>query len=89
MTLKDKKIKPYKLFEVGGLYLEVIPNGTKSWRLKYRILKIRKTLHENFLAFVENAFIWRVLPFEEQTPIYLVRLPQIEKRQALIRMLLI
>lgn len=31
------KEKAYKLFDGGGMYLEVFPNGTKSWRLKYRI----------------------------------------------------
>jgi len=29
------KEKPYKKFDGGGLYLEVIPNGNKLWRLKY------------------------------------------------------
>ncbi len=29
--------KPYKLFDGGGLYLEVRPNGSRWWRLKYRI----------------------------------------------------
>jgi integrase len=28
--------KPYKLFDAGGLYLEVAPAGGKWWRLKYR-----------------------------------------------------
>lgn len=28
--------KPYKLFVGGGLYLEVYPNESKLWRLKYR-----------------------------------------------------
>lgn len=28
--------KPYKLADGGGLYLEVFPNGSKLWRLKYR-----------------------------------------------------
>jgi integrase len=28
--------KPYKLADGGGLYLEVMPNGSKYWRLKYR-----------------------------------------------------
>lgn len=31
------KEKAYKLSDGGGMYLEVFPNGTKSWRLKYRI----------------------------------------------------
>jgi integrase len=30
------KIKPYKLADGGGMYLEVMPNGSKYWRLKYR-----------------------------------------------------
>jgi len=28
--------KSYKLFDGGGLYLEVLPSGTKSWRFKFR-----------------------------------------------------
>lgn len=28
--------KPYKLFDGGGLYLEVAPNGSRIWRLKFR-----------------------------------------------------
>ncbi|WEP26374.1 tyrosine-type recombinase/integrase [Escherichia coli] len=35
-TAKPKD-KPYKLGDGGGMYLEVFPNGTKSWRMKYRI----------------------------------------------------
>ncbi|HDY9258281.1 tyrosine-type recombinase/integrase [Pluralibacter gergoviae] len=31
------KDKAYKLSDGGGMYLEIFPNGTKSWRLKYRI----------------------------------------------------
>jgi integrase len=31
------KNKPYKLFDSEGLYLEVLPSGVKSWRLKYRL----------------------------------------------------
>lgn len=30
------KDKPYRLFDGGGLYLEVTPTGAKYWRLKYR-----------------------------------------------------
>lgn len=32
---KPKK-KPYKLANGGGLYLEVVPAGSRYWRLKYR-----------------------------------------------------
>lgn len=35
-TAKPKD-KPYKLADGGCMYLEVFPNGTKSWRMKYRI----------------------------------------------------
>jgi hypothetical protein len=44
MPLRDtelKKVKPrekpYKLFDGGGLYIEIAPNGSKGWRYKYRI----------------------------------------------------
>ena len=37
MNAKPKE-KPFKLFDGGGLYLEVKPNGEKKWRLKYRFL---------------------------------------------------
>lgn len=30
------KEKPYRLFDGGGLYLEVQPSGARYWRLKYR-----------------------------------------------------
>lgn len=45
MKLTDTKLrgakprqKPYKLADAGGLYIEVFPNGSKLWRLKYRRL---------------------------------------------------
>ncbi|MGB9154540.1 MAG: integrase arm-type DNA-binding domain-containing protein [Alphaproteobacteria bacterium] len=45
MSLTDFKIraakpdsKPYKLFDSGGLFLLVKPNGSKLWHLKYRYL---------------------------------------------------
>ncbi|MFZ4221348.1 tyrosine-type recombinase/integrase [Enterobacter ludwigii] len=31
------KEKAYKLSDGGGMYLEIFPNGTKSWRMKYRV----------------------------------------------------
>ena len=34
-TAKPRE-KPYKLSDGGGLYLEVLPTGTKSWRMAYR-----------------------------------------------------
>lgn len=38
------KDKTYKLFDGGGMYLEVTPNGNKWWRLKYRIAGKEKRL---------------------------------------------
>ncbi|MHB1616056.1 MAG: Arm DNA-binding domain-containing protein [Metallibacterium sp.] len=31
--------KPLRLFDAGGLYLEVSPAGGKLWRLKYRFMR--------------------------------------------------
>lgn len=36
--------KPYKLAAGGGLYLEVMPNGARYWRLKYRFAGREKRL---------------------------------------------
>ena len=38
------KDKPYKLSDNGGLYLLIQSNGTKCWRLKYRIAGKEKVL---------------------------------------------
>jgi hypothetical protein len=40
------KEKAYKLFDGGGLYLEISPKGSKYWRFKYRHMN-----KENRLAF--------------------------------------
>lgn len=51
MQLNDIKVKkakpeakPYKLADGGGMYLEVQPNGSRYWRLKYRFAGKEKTL---------------------------------------------
>lgn len=51
MNLTDKSIKnleikdkSYKMADGGGLYLLISPNGSKYWRLKYRIAGKEKTL---------------------------------------------
>jgi integrase len=36
--------KPRKMADSGGLYLEVMPNGSKYWRMKYRFMKKEKRL---------------------------------------------
>ncbi len=38
------KDKPYKLADEKGMYLEVKPNGSRYWRLKYRIAGKEKLL---------------------------------------------
>ncbi|MDG6347613.1 Arm DNA-binding domain-containing protein [Luteimonas sp. 8-5] len=38
------KTQPYKLSAGGGLYLEVMPNGAKYWRMKYRVAGREKRL---------------------------------------------
>lgn len=40
----EPREKRYKLADGGGLYLEILPNGTKSWRMKYRWLGKEKRL---------------------------------------------
>jgi hypothetical protein len=36
--------KPYRITDGAGLYLEVMPNGSKYWRLKYRFAGKEKRL---------------------------------------------
>ncbi len=44
-ALKAKpEAKPYKMADGGGMYLEVMPNGSKYWRLKYRVAGKEKRL---------------------------------------------
>lgn len=38
------KDKPYKLSDGGGFYLEIMPSGSKCWRMKYRYLSKEKRL---------------------------------------------
>lgn len=51
MKLNDKQIayaavreRPYKLFDEGGLYLEIRPNGSKWWRFRYTLLGKEKRI---------------------------------------------
>jgi integrase len=45
-TIRNAKpsAKPVRLFDGGGLYLEIAPSGGKLWRLKYRIAGKEKRL---------------------------------------------
>lgn len=40
----ERREKPYRLYDSGGLYLEIHPNGSKYWRLKYRYASKEKRL---------------------------------------------
>jgi integrase len=42
-TAKPKD-RPYKIFDLGGLFLFVTPSGSKLWRMKYRFNKKEKGL---------------------------------------------
>jgi hypothetical protein len=42
--VQQPREKAYKLFDAGGLYLVVTPNGARSWRYDYRLPGRRKTL---------------------------------------------
>ena len=51
MTLTDTRIRnakpkatPYKLSDGGGMYLLVMPDGARYWRLDYRFAGKRRTL---------------------------------------------
>ena len=37
--------KPYKLSAGEGLFLEINPNGSKRWRLRYFLLAKKKCCH--------------------------------------------
>jgi len=41
-TAKPKE-KPYKIFDINGLYIEIRPTGKKYWRVKYRFNGKEKT----------------------------------------------
>lgn len=43
-SAKPKKDNAYKLFDGGGLYLEILPTGKKLWRLKYYYLGKEKRI---------------------------------------------
>src|SRR5690554_3803318 len=42
-SVKPKE-KPFRLSDGGGMYLEVMPNGSKYWRMKYRFANKEKRL---------------------------------------------
>jgi integrase len=77
----EPKAKPYKLFDSGGLYLEVMPSGSKCWRQKYRFHGKEKRISHgvypdvSLLEAREKADAARVELREGRDPV-LVRLEQ-------------
>lgn len=56
--------KPYKLFAVNGLYLEVKPNGAKHWRWKYRLLgKANRVALGSYYQIQAAFFLMWLAPF--------------------------
>lgn len=68
-TAKPKE-KPYKLSDGGGLYLEVAPNGSRYWRMKYRINGKEKRLSFGVYPIISLAFTplfrWRLHEMKEK-----------------------
>jgi hypothetical protein len=54
--------KPYKVFGSGGLYLEILPSGTKSWRVRIFEGKAEKriTLGQWPDISLKEAVTWRL-----------------------------
>jgi hypothetical protein len=52
----QRKDKRYKLADEGGLYIQVMPNGSKLWRYKYRLHGVEKGLWNFMQAFVFGAY---------------------------------
>ncbi|GMV56793.1 MAG: hypothetical protein AMXMBFR6_25980 [Betaproteobacteria bacterium] len=48
------KDKPYKLTDANGLYREVMPNGVKAWRYRFKLTKAGET-KENLFAIGDYA----------------------------------
>lgn len=51
----ESRNKPYKLSDGNGLYLEIMPNGSKYWRLKYRFMNKEKRLAFGVFPLVKLA----------------------------------
>ena len=67
MSLTDVRIrntksssKPVRLFDGGGLYLEIMPSGSKLWRYKYRFGGKEKRIA---LGTEVAPFVWTVFLF--------------------------
>lgn len=79
-ALKPKD-KPYKLADERGLYIQVMPNGSKLWRYKYRIYGVEKRLSMGSFPDVSLAEA-RKRRADARAFIDAGRDPAIERRQA-------
>ena len=57
MEIRNAKprIKPYKMGDGGGMYIKVMPNGSKYWRQKYQVNGKEKTLTHGVYPHVSLA----------------------------------
>ncbi|WP_340588536.1 tyrosine-type recombinase/integrase [Erythrobacter alti] len=79
-ALKPKE-KSYKRADERGLYIEVMPSGSKLWRFKYRLYGVEK--RQSFGRFPEVSLAEaRKLRDEAKALISAGRDPAIERRQA-------
>ena len=79
-ALKPKE-KPYKRADGRGLYIEVMPNGSKLWRFKYRLYGVEK--RQSFGRYPEVSLAEaRRLREEAKALLSAGRDPAIERRQA-------
>lgn len=88
--------KSYKLFNGYGLYIEILPSGTKSWRLKYTISgkenrlslglfnESKKTTHVSLKLARQKAEAARVLIRDGTDPSAQKRKPNALKIEKLI-----
>ncbi|RDC60874.1 hypothetical protein HME9302_02090 [Alteripontixanthobacter maritimus] len=57
------KAKPFRWADAKGLFVEILPSGSKLWRFKYRFTAKEKTLAlgaypENWQMRANDSFVW-------------------------------
>ena len=72
-TAKPKN-NPYKIFDGRGLYVLIKPNGTKYWRMKYRI--------KDSLQVISHLILHRVREPPSKIP-YSCKLPLLIRKRSL------
>ncbi len=75
-AIKNVKIseKPQKLFDGGGLFLLVAPNGGKWWRLKYRFGGKEKLIS---VARIKTRLLREVFPAIGKRPVSEIVTPEV------------